>query len=356
MGDRRAQHDHRQPRSTRRRQCGVSALTPGRSAQTGGGSRLRRWADGRAACRARPEANGELPVAVLAEEIETDGPGQIRALITIGGNPILSTPDSDRLDRALARLEFMVSVDIYVNETTRHADVILPGAVATGEEPLRRGVLQPVAAPRRQLLAAAVHQPTSRARATSLGRLALIVRGGAGPDADPRDRRRTRRRCAGSGRQGSRTATCSVAMSTSCVSMRQRRHRTRIGWSMRCVRTGPWGDGFGVDAERADVADVDRQPARHRLRSARAAAARATCARRRARSSWRRVSIIAALAGFAGHGDCIRCRRRPAPHRSPSAAVQQQLDAQHQGPREGQGSLHAADASRRCRRPRSHRR
>ncbi len=73
-----------------------------------------------------PETMGELPAVALAEEIDTPGPGQVRALLTVAGNPVLSTPNSARLDAALAGLEFMVSVDIYVNETTRHADVILP--------------------------------------------------------------------------------------------------------------------------------------------------------------------------------------------------------------------------------------
>ena len=73
------------------------------------------------------EIFGELPAVALAEEIETPGDGQIRALITLAGNPVLSTPNSERLEAALEQLEFMVSVDIYVNETTRHADVILPG-------------------------------------------------------------------------------------------------------------------------------------------------------------------------------------------------------------------------------------
>jgi anaerobic selenocysteine-containing dehydrogenase len=73
------------------------------------------------------EIFGELPVACLAEEIETPGEGQIRALLTIAGNPAVSTPNSERLAAALDDLDFMVSVDIYVNETTRHADVILPG-------------------------------------------------------------------------------------------------------------------------------------------------------------------------------------------------------------------------------------
>jgi len=76
--------------------------------------------------RGLPEFAGELPVAALAEEILTPGEGQIRALLTSAGNPVLSTPNGAQLDRALAGLEFMVSVDIYLNETTRHADLILP--------------------------------------------------------------------------------------------------------------------------------------------------------------------------------------------------------------------------------------
>ncbi len=66
---------------------------------------------------------GEYPVAVMAEEIETQN---ITAMVTVAGNPVLSCPDSERLDAALATLDFMVSVDCYLNETTRHADVILP--------------------------------------------------------------------------------------------------------------------------------------------------------------------------------------------------------------------------------------
>jgi anaerobic selenocysteine-containing dehydrogenase len=76
--------------------------------------------------RELPETFGELPVAALAEEIETPGEGQIRALITVAGNPALSTPNSERLANALGDLDFMLSFDVYVNETTRHADVILP--------------------------------------------------------------------------------------------------------------------------------------------------------------------------------------------------------------------------------------
>lgn len=78
----------------------------------------------------KPEVLGEYPVAVMAEEIMTPGDNQIRGAITIGGNPVMSTPHSVQLDEAFASLEFMVSVDIYLNETTRHADVILPSPSA----------------------------------------------------------------------------------------------------------------------------------------------------------------------------------------------------------------------------------
>ncbi|PZO10956.1 MAG: dehydrogenase [Lysobacteraceae bacterium] len=78
--------------------------------------------------RGLPEFAGELPVAVLAEEILTPGEGQVRALLTCAGNPVLSTPDGRGLDKALSSLDFMVSIDIYLNETTRHADLILPPA------------------------------------------------------------------------------------------------------------------------------------------------------------------------------------------------------------------------------------
>lgn len=80
----------------------------------------------RSRVRGLPEFAGELPVAVLAEEIETTGSQQIRGLITFAGNPVLSSPNGTRLERALGKLDFMVSVDLYRNETTKHADFILP--------------------------------------------------------------------------------------------------------------------------------------------------------------------------------------------------------------------------------------
>ncbi|MEA1902000.1 MAG: molybdopterin-dependent oxidoreductase [Actinomycetota bacterium] len=76
--------------------------------------------------RSLPEVRGELPCSVMAEEITTSGTGQIKAMVVIAGNPVSSTPNAERLDNALDGLEFMVSIDLYRNETSRKADVILP--------------------------------------------------------------------------------------------------------------------------------------------------------------------------------------------------------------------------------------
>ncbi len=82
----------------------------------------------RSRVRALPEFQHEFPVATMVDEMTTPGPGRVRALVTIAGNPVLSTPDGNALDAALADLAFYVAIDPYVNETTRHAHVILPPA------------------------------------------------------------------------------------------------------------------------------------------------------------------------------------------------------------------------------------
>ncbi len=107
------------------------AIDPARVLRLPGMDGHGRW---RSRVRGLPETLGDLPAACLAEEIETPGDGQIRALVTYAGNPALSTPNGRRLAAALGRLEFMVSIDLYVNETTRHADLILPPAWSLAEE------------------------------------------------------------------------------------------------------------------------------------------------------------------------------------------------------------------------------
>jgi anaerobic selenocysteine-containing dehydrogenase len=94
-----------------------------RPARPGRGFTTGRW---HSRVSGHPEVVSELPTALLPEEIETPGAGQVRALLTVAGNPVLSAPDGERLSAALDGLEFMVCIDPYLNETTRHADVILP--------------------------------------------------------------------------------------------------------------------------------------------------------------------------------------------------------------------------------------
>ena len=76
--------------------------------------------------RGLPEFNGELPVATLAEEISTTGEGQIKGMLLMAGNPVLSTPNGEQLDRAFKELDLLVAIDFYINESSRHADFILP--------------------------------------------------------------------------------------------------------------------------------------------------------------------------------------------------------------------------------------
>ena len=158
------------------------------ASNTRGGDRVGRGLrTGRHQSRVRglQESLGELPAATMAEEIDTPGPGQIRAMVTVAGNPVLSTPNSDRLDAALAGLEGYVAVDIYVNETTRHADVILPPP-----SPMEKGHYDLA------LLQLAIHNVANYSPPVLdrpegdldeweiLARLALIAQG-FGADADP---------------------------------------------------------------------------------------------------------------------------------------------------------------------------
>ncbi|HET9657989.1 MAG TPA: molybdopterin dinucleotide binding domain-containing protein [Kineosporiaceae bacterium] len=139
--------------------------------------RFGRYATG---VRGLPEVFGELPSAAMAEEILA---GNIRGMVTVAGNPALSAPDAGRLDRALAGLDVLISVDPYLNETTRHADVVLP--VPT---PLQRPHLDLTFSQLSVRNVIRWADPVLPAQLPqewqTLARLAAIL-GGAGPDADP---------------------------------------------------------------------------------------------------------------------------------------------------------------------------
>ncbi len=147
---------------------------------TGKGFPIGRW---KSRVRGLPEALGELPVSCLAEEIDTPGEGRIRALITNAGNPLVSTPNSERLVRAVGQLDFMLCIDIYVNETTRHADVILP-APGPLEKPHYDLALYQLATRNVANYSPAV-LPTNGVPEewVTLARLAGVI-SGQGPDAD----------------------------------------------------------------------------------------------------------------------------------------------------------------------------
>jgi len=153
---------------------------PSKSGPGGRGFQTGRW---RSRVSGHPEVMGEFPVAALAEEIETPGEGQIKALITIAGNPALSAPNGGRLAKALASLDFMVSIDPYRNETTRHADVLLPPPT-----PLERShfdlAFYGLAVRNVANYSAPVFETDAPQESELLARLALAVQGqGAGADS-----------------------------------------------------------------------------------------------------------------------------------------------------------------------------
>ncbi|PHO06005.1 dehydrogenase [Rhodobacteraceae bacterium 4F10] len=94
---------------------------------------VRSYPEKRSRVSGLPLYNGEFPISVMAEEMETSGEGQIKAMVTVAGNPVLTAPNGRRIEEGLEKLDFMLSVDIHINDTTRHADLILPGTVALEE-------------------------------------------------------------------------------------------------------------------------------------------------------------------------------------------------------------------------------
>ncbi len=226
--------------------------TPGK----GKGVRLGRR---RSRVREAPEVYGELPCACLAEEIETPGDGQIRALVTVAGNPVLSTPNGERLDRALDTLEFMVSLDIYVNETTRHADVVLPG-LSPLEQSHYDVILRQLAIRNVATYSPATFEPPADQvpEWRTLLRLAAIAAGqGDGADVDALDdfvvAQRVEQDVAApaSPIHGRNPAEILAALAP-------RRGPERLLDLM--LRTGPYGDAFGAKSDGLTLAHLEARP------------------------------------------------------------------------------------------------
>ncbi len=223
---------------------------------TGRGVAVGRWAS---RVSARNELFGELPVVGLAEEIATPGEGQVRALITIAGNPLVSTPNSAALEAAAETLEFMVSLDIYVNETTRHADVILPApeplAKAHYDTALYQLAIRSVA----NYSAPVIEAPEGQLQEWEVMLRLAGIAAGQGPDADIEawDELVVRTLI---GRE--------VALAGSAIEGRdvqeilaelgERRGPERLLDLM--MRVGPFGDGFGADADGLTMDRLEANP------------------------------------------------------------------------------------------------
>jgi anaerobic selenocysteine-containing dehydrogenase len=220
----------------------------------GPGFRTGRW---RSRVRGLPEVRGELPVATLADEIETPGPGQVRALVTIAGNPVLSTPDGARLDRALAGLECMISVDPYRNETTRHAHVILPPPSPL-ERPHYDLAFGTLMVRHFAKWSAPVFASDAVGEEEILARLALIA-AGQPADADPAAVDElllgaliaAEQKAEGSPIAGRDPAAVRAAIEGGTGAERAMDF---------LLRTGPWGDGFGAAPEGLTLAKLAAAP------------------------------------------------------------------------------------------------
>jgi anaerobic selenocysteine-containing dehydrogenase len=209
--------------------------------------------------RGLPEVFGELPVGCLAEEIETPGHGQIRALVTIAGNPALSNPNGGRLAKALSSLEFMVSCDIYLNETTRHAHVILPGLspleVPHYDVALWQLAVRNVANYSPPVFAPPADRPTEW---QTMLKLAAIAMGqGAAADPDVLDDLVARQQVEEAiGAPASPIAGRDPEEILAALAP----HRGPERLLDLMLRTGPYGDGFGTKAGGLTLATLQANP------------------------------------------------------------------------------------------------
>lgn len=228
-----------------------------RPAGPGRGFALGRW---HSRVSRHPEAKGELPLSALAEEIDTptDEGEPVRALVAVAANPVLSAPDGDRLDKALGSLDFMVSVDPYLNETSRHADVVLPPP-PPAQSPHHDFAFNTLAV-RNQVryTRAAVPLETGRMAETEiLARLILAVTGMHGADPDAVDAMVI-----------DQTLSKAVREPHSPVHGRDPKELAALltgadGPERRLdmmLRLGPYGDGFGADPDGLTLEELLAHP------------------------------------------------------------------------------------------------
>ncbi len=219
------------------------------------GFAFHRW---KSRVRGAPEVLGQVPVSCLAEEIATPGKGRVRGLITVAGNPALSAPGADRLDEALPQLDFMISVDNWLNETTRHADVLLPG-LSSMEQPHYDELLWSWAIRNAGKYTPALFDPGERPHEGQiLLSLAAILQGArpAAIDTDALDQLFFAGLVAGLTQMpGSRIEGRDPAeIISQCGAPGPERILDLQ------IRTGPWGDRFGRDPDGLRLEEMKRHP------------------------------------------------------------------------------------------------
>lgn len=193
-----------------------------------------------------PEVMGEQPMTCLAEEIETAGADQIRALITVATNPVLSAPNGPRIALALASLDFMVSVDIYLNETTRHADVILPGLSPLEDDHFDVTFAQLAWRNHVRYSAPVLPAPDRPAEWQILLKLAAIAQGQvAGVDVNALD-----------DAQFAQDVQRQFGPQADAVMLAMQPLRGPQRLLELALRTGPYGDGFGLQPEGLTLAKL----------------------------------------------------------------------------------------------------
>jgi anaerobic selenocysteine-containing dehydrogenase len=212
--------------------------------------------------RGAPEVLGQVPVSCLAEEIDTPGDGQLHALITVAGNPVISAPGAARLDRALPLLDCMISVDNWLNETTRHAHVILPG-LSPLEQPHFDDLLWTLAVRSAAKWSDPVFEPDAGRPAEweILIRLAAICSGTRAADVD-----------VAAIDDGFFSTLCQVKGVDPGIALAAYDHGGPERMCDLTVRTGPWGDRYGevsdgltLDAIKASPHGIDLGPMVPRL-------------------------------------------------------------------------------------------
>ncbi|MGH7289204.1 MAG: molybdopterin-dependent oxidoreductase, partial [Myxococcota bacterium] len=230
----------------------LASLTPPEFAN---GFTLGRW---RSRVRGAPEVLGQVPISCLAEEMATPGRGQVRALITIAGNPVLSAPDAAKLDAALPGLDFMLSLDNWLNETTRHADVILPGLSAL-EQPHYDELIWSWAVRNAAKYSAPLFDPGERPHEWEILLTLAAILQGADPDAiDTRalDQLFFAGLVAGIAQApGSRIHGRDPAEIVAATGGAGPERLLDFQ-----IRTGPWGDAYGANPGGLTLAALKREP------------------------------------------------------------------------------------------------